>query len=169
MSSSLLDDAFAHHVWASLRILDACLALPPEQLATTVPGTYGSILDTARHLVGSDRWYLFRLTGDRSHITDEDHMDLGELRSAMETNAAAWSRILEEDRDPDAIVLGHNDDGSVTRAATGVRLAQVLHHGTDHRSQICTALTTLGIEPPNIDVWAYGAEVGRVVEVPPET
>jgi uncharacterized damage-inducible protein DinB len=87
----------------------------------------------------------------------------------METNAAAWSRILEEDRDPDAIVLGHNDDGSVTRAATGVRLAQVLHHGTDHRSQICTALTTLGIEPPNIDVWAYGAEVGRVVEVPPET
>jgi uncharacterized damage-inducible protein DinB len=169
LSTSLLDDAFAHHVWASLRILDACLALPPQQLETAVPGTYGSILDTARHLVGSDHWYLFRLTGDRSYITDEDHMTLAELRDAMEPNAAAWSRILEEDRDPDAIVLGHNDDGSVTRAATGVRLAQVLHHGTDHRSQICTALTTLGVEPPNIDVWAYGAEVGRVVEVPPET
>jgi len=25
----------------------------------------------------------------------------------------------------------------------------------------------LGIEPPNIDVWAYGEAVGRVVEVPP--
>jgi uncharacterized damage-inducible protein DinB len=95
-------------------------------------------------------------------------MDLVELRSAMETNAGAWSRILEEDRDPDAIVEGHNDDGSVTRAATSIRLAQVLHHGTDHRSQICTALTNLGVVPPDIDVWAYGSETGRVVEVTPE-
>jgi uncharacterized damage-inducible protein DinB len=87
----------------------------------------------------------------------------------MEANAASWSRILEEDRDPDAVVVGHNDDGSVTRAATSIRLAQVLHHGTDHRSQLCTALTTLGVEPPNIDVWAYGEEIGRVVEIPPES
>ena len=37
----------------------------------------------------------------------------------------------------------------------GIRLAQAIHHGTDHRSQVCTALTTLGIEPPAIDVWDY--------------
>jgi uncharacterized damage-inducible protein DinB len=42
----------------------------------------------------------------------------------------------------------------------------VVHHGTDHRSQICTALTTLGIEPPLIDVWDYGEAVGRTNEVP---
>ena len=47
-----------------------------------------------------------------------------------------------------------------------IRLAQALHHGTDHRSQICTALTTLGMEPPFIDVWDYGEQDGRVVEVP---
>ena len=35
---------------------------------------------------------------------------------------------------------------------------------TDHRSQICTALTTLGPEPPLIDVWAFGLQTGRVVE-----
>ena len=49
----------------------------------------------------------------------------------------------------------------------GIRLAQAIHHGTDHRSQICTALTMLGIEPPFIDVWAFGAETGRVVEFSP--
>jgi len=43
----------------------------------------------------------------------------------------------------------------------------VLHHGTDHRSQICTALTTLGLEPPEIDVWDFAWEQGRVQEVPP--
>ena len=48
-----------------------------------------------------------------------------------------------------------------------IRLAQALHHGTDHRSQMCTALTTLGVEPPAIDVWDFGAEDGRVFETPP--
>ncbi len=33
--------------------------------------------------------------------------------------------------------------------------------GTDHRSQVCTALTSLGVEPPDIDVWAYARESGR--------
>jgi uncharacterized damage-inducible protein DinB len=49
----------------------------------------------------------------------------------------------------------------------GIRLAQALHHGTDHRSQICTTLTTLGVEPPSIDVWDFGARDGRVIEIPP--
>lgn len=167
MNKSLLDDAFAHHVWASLRLLDACVQLSLEQLGTTVPGTYGSILDTQRHLVGSDGWYLFRVTGDDTHRIDEDHMDLPELRAAMEGHGAVWSQILAQDPDPDAILVGRNDDGTETHAATGIRLAQVLHHGTDHRSQICTALTALGMEPPGIDLWDFGAETGRVVEVPP--
>jgi uncharacterized damage-inducible protein DinB len=165
----MLDDAFAHHVWATLRLIDACSALSPEQLETTVPGTYGSILDTTRHLVGSDAWYLFRLTGDSGHVIDDDHMSLAELRAAMEGHGAAWSGVLGRDLDPDAVLVGRNDDGSETHAATGVRIAQVLHHGTDHRSQVCTALTTLGVEPPDIDVWAYAATIGRLVEVPPTT
>ena len=38
---------------------------------------------------------------------------------------------------------------------------QVVHHGTDHRSQICTALTHLGVEPPLIDAWDWGEATGR--------
>ena len=60
-------------------------------------------------------------------------------------------------------------DGSRTRAPVSIRLAQALHHGTDHRSQICTGLTALGVEPPSIDVWDFGWQDGRVVEEPAET
>jgi uncharacterized damage-inducible protein DinB len=163
----MLRDAFAHHVWATLRLIDSCLALSPQQLGTAVPGTYGSILQTQRHLVGADSWYLFTMTGERTLI-DEDRMGLAELRAAMEGHSAAWSRVLGEDLDPDA-VLGEvdDDDGYEKHAPVGIRLAQALHHGTDHRSQICTALTTLGVEPPAIDVWDFGEKDGRVVEVPP--
>ena len=168
MSGSLLGDAFAHHVWATLRLIDACLALSAEQLGTAVPGTYGSILQTQRHLVGADSWYLFTMTGKRTSLIDEDRRDLPELRAAMEGHGTAWSRVLGEDLDPDA-VLGEvdDDDGYEKHAPVGIRLAQALHHGTDHRSQICTALTTLGVEPPAIDVWDFGLQDGRVVEVPP--
>jgi uncharacterized damage-inducible protein DinB len=163
----LLGDAFAHHVWATLRLLDACLALSPEQLATPVPGTYGSILETARHLVGADSSYLFVTGGGRTSPIDEDNMDLPELRAAMAGNGVAWEQLLGEDLDPDTMMVRHRDDGSETHAPLGIRLAQVLHHGTDHRSQICTVLTTLGVEPPEIDVWDYGEQAGRTTEVPP--
>ena len=167
MSRSLLADPFAHHVWATLRLIDACLSLGPEQLGTAVPGTYGSILETMRHLVGADASYLFVLTGGRILPIDEDRMDLPQLRSAMEGFGAAWSALVAQDLDPDLVVVRHRDDGSESHAPVGVRLAQALHHGTDHRSQICTALTTLAIEPPAIDAWDFAAQDGRLVEVPP--
>jgi uncharacterized damage-inducible protein DinB len=162
-----MDDAFAHHVWATLRLMDTCLALDPAQLGTTVPGTYGSILDTMRHTVGADASYLFVISGGRTPEIDEDHMDLKELRAAMEGHGAAWSAILADGPDPDVVLERHRPDGSQTNAPVSIRLAQALHHGTDHRSQICTALTTLGVEPPFIDVWDFGLLDGRVVEFPP--
>jgi uncharacterized damage-inducible protein DinB len=169
MSATLLEDAFAHHVWATLTLIDTCLELSPEQLGSTAPGTYGSILDTMRHLVGADASYLFVTTGGRTPQIDEDSMDLPELRAVMERHGPAWSELLAQDPDPGVVLVRHRDDGSETHAPMSIRLAQVLHHGTDHRSQICTVLTTLGIEPPFIDVWDYGHLDGRVVEVPPSS
>jgi uncharacterized damage-inducible protein DinB len=134
-----------------------------------VPGTYGSILDTARHLVGSDTWYLHVLTAGRVPRIDEDHMDLAGLRAEMEPHGAAWSSLLAEDPDPDTVIAWRRTDGSQTDAPLGIRLAQVVHHGTDHRSQICTALTTFGVDPPEIDVWDFAWQVGRLVEIPPSS
>lgn len=161
MTHSLLTDAFGHHVWATLRLIDACGALTAEQLHTTVPGTYGSILDTLRHLVGSDRGYLSLFDADLPLIDDE-HADLRELRDVMGQNGPAWERVVTRELDAGADLVRHRDDGSDSHAPIGIRLAQVVHHGTDHRSQICTALTSLGIQPPEIDAWDYGTTDGRV-------
>ena len=164
---TILGDAFAHHSWATLRLIDACLELDPEHLETTVPGTYGSILDTMRHVVGGDAWYLFVMTDERVPNIDESQMDLRDLRTVTEGHADEWPRLLAEHSDPDAVIVRRHEDGSQTSATIGIRLAQVLHHGSDHRSQICTALTSLGVEPPAIDVWDYGETTGRVQEIAP--
>lgn len=162
VSRSPFDGAFAHHVWATLRLIDTCGSLTPEQLDAGVPGTYGSILDTMRHLVGADTYYLSHLT--QAQEIDTDRMDLGDLRTVIVADERTWIGFLDGDLDFDAVVKDVDSGGYERDASVGVRLAQALHHGTDHRSQICTALTTLGVEPPGIDVWEFGVQTGRVLD-----
>jgi uncharacterized damage-inducible protein DinB len=168
--SAVLEDAFAHNTWAMLTLLDTCAALTPEQLETTVPGTFGSILATLRHTIGADSWYVVRVGGDAygPPLTDEEEaaLDLSAMRNLTERHGQAWTRILTRELDPEAMVVVRRDDGSETHAPKSARIAQVLHHGTDHRSQVCTALSALGVEPPEIDVWAWGIASGRIRDVP---
>lgn len=164
MARSLLADAFGHHAWATLTVLDALAPLTDDQLATIVPGTYGSILATVGHLVASERSYLVVCVGGDLPEIDEAGMDLAALREAMEPTGAAWAAFLATDPDPDLVVTRNRDDGTRSHAPLGVRLAQVVHHGTDHRSQIATALSSLGITPPEMDVWDYAWSEGRISE-----
>jgi uncharacterized damage-inducible protein DinB len=160
--------AFRHHVWATTRLIDACTDLSDEQPRATVSGTYGPIIDTMRHLVGTDSWYLLDLTGDPHRRIEDSDMDLSELRVVMERDGSAWATFLATDPDPDAMVKEIDEtDGYERDAPIGIRLAQALNHGTDHRSQICTALTSVGVEPPSIDAWDFGVATGAIVEVWP--
>jgi len=44
-------------------------------------------------------------------------------------------------------------------------LQQAVNHGTEHRSQVATILTHLGIEPLRMDGWTYFFSSGQMVEV----
>lgn len=160
MTASLLDDAMAHHIWATERLIDACTDLTSEQLTTSVPGTYGSILATFRHLVSTDCWYLTFFRDEPPLIGEDSAADIGELRSAITSNGKAWMELLATGLDGEADVV-EQGDGWNFHSPAGFRLAQVLEHGTDHRSQICTALTSFGVEPPAIDLWAFGEATER--------
>jgi len=169
LSSSLLEAAFAHHVWATSRLIDACVELSVEKLETSVLGTRGPMLETLRHLVLSDTFDLFVLTGDRAFDIDDDRMTLAEARVAIERNGIGWAEYISRSLDPDEMVHEiDKSDGFQRWAPVGFRLAGVLDHGTDHRSQVCTALTSLGVEPPKIDVFAFGLDAGRIVEKMPD-
>ena len=160
MTASLLGDAFAHHTWATERLIDACAVLTSDQLGTPAPGTFGPIIDTLRHLVASDTRYLSFFRDGIDQIDEEAETGLDQLRAVTVRNGAAWTELLAGELDPDAAVPEIGDDW-VFHAPVGIRLAQVVHHGTDHRSQVCTALSSLGVTPPGIDVWAFAEATGR--------
>ena len=157
MPTPILADAFAHHIWATIRLLDLCADLDDAQLASTVPGTYGSILDTLRHLVDGDVFYLDVLRGGEPESFDKE-ASIPTLRSVMESltirSGRTWSPAIST---PRPTSIEYEDGGYETHSPLGIRLAQALYHGTDHRSQVCTALTALGIEPPAIEAWTSPA------------
>src|SRR5262249_273169 len=128
----------------------------------------GPILGTLRHVVEGDAEDLFILTGDRAYLIDGERVSLADARALMVRNGSGWAELISRSLDPDAVVREVDEtDGFQRWAPVGFRLAAALDHGTDHRSQICTALTTLGVVPPKIDVYAYGLGTGRVVEEMP--
>ena len=65
-------DAIEHHIWANERLLDACATLTDEQLRANVPGTYGPILATLHHLIGTDGWYLSFFLEFENPITPQE-------------------------------------------------------------------------------------------------
>lgn len=158
--TSLLDDAFAHHIWATQRVIDSCAALTQEQLQIPAPGTYGPVIDTLRHLVTTDCWYLTFFRDEPQRIEEGAEVGLDELLSAITSNGRTWLELLAGGLDGEADMVEHGD-GWNFHSPTGLRLAQVVQHGTDHRSQICTALSSFGLTPPEIDLWAFGEATGR--------
>src|SRR5437763_1229876 len=104
-----LRDIFRYHAWATLRLIDFCAGLPPEQLGGSVPGTRGPILDTLRHIVRADYGYKMRFkVHSKPELEDEDVPSLERMRTIFARESEIWltllGRLRELDLDPD---LGH--------------------------------------------------------------
>jgi uncharacterized damage-inducible protein DinB len=166
---SPLAEPLRHNAWATLQLLDAARALTPEQLAATVPGTFGSTLATLQHVVAAEGFYQFLLTGrwPAWRWPADQPPDLDTLERAARESAAFWETFLTRPHDPEQIVVVPDPrEDKIHDVALGVILAQVLDHGTDHRSQVSTILSAIGATPPRLDGWAYGRARGRVVTRP---
>jgi uncharacterized damage-inducible protein DinB len=168
---ALLRDAFAHEAWANQAVLSFFDELSPEQLRATAPGAYGGIADTLRHHLDAAAWYQHRLGLERLAWEAEDlHTDdPAELRRRADQVEARWEQLLAAPFDPDRVLPPRPDVQPPEHIPAGVYLAQVFNHGSEHRGQICTILTTLGIDPPELDVWAYAYASGRIAVDPMPT
>ncbi len=62
-TEAMLVEFIRYNVWANQTLLAACEAPSPEQLASSEPGTYGTIARTLEHLADSEVFYCLLLTG----------------------------------------------------------------------------------------------------------
>jgi uncharacterized damage-inducible protein DinB len=168
LTSALLDP-LRHNAWATGQLLAFCRRLDPAQMEATATGTYGSIISTLQHLIDAESGYRKRLAGEPPAWPrePEETEDLGELTAMAEDMAAYWDELVASEFDPDRVISWTSArSGARTEVRAGMLIAQVLNHGNEHRSQVCTVLTEIGIEPPDLDGWSYGIVSGRFTEDP---
>lgn len=158
-----LVDAFRHSTWATRQLLALSQDLDEAQLQVTVPGTYGSILDTFWHMVASEAGYYARLTGEepRWDRRAEQPPSLATLARYVDDLEACWDRFLAQPFDGERTLVVPWEDGFDRNVPAGVVLAQALHHGNEHRAHICTVLTILGMTIPDLGVWDYAEATDR--------
>ncbi len=150
-----LVDLFRHHLWANLRLLDSCEALSAAQLDATVQGTYGSIRATLSHLAGAEESYLARLNDQwpADALSEEAAASIAELRAHLRRSGEALIEVAERIGMLGRIRIAWG--GNTWQVSAGIILAQAINHATEHRAQIMTIITQQGVEPPNVDGWAY--------------
>ena len=152
--NDVLLQAFRYNRWANLHILDICSTLDERQLQLTAPGTYGTIAATLQHLLAAEQRYVRRLTGSEPRLSEEEAFP-GVAGLTEHARRSGDDLIESAGVDPN----GSTEDGQM-RVKHWVVINQAIHHGNDHRTQICTILGQNGVSCGEMDVWAFGEVSG---------
>lgn len=177
MNSGLLE-LFRHKTWATLQLMEHCQGLADEHLDATIPGTYGTIRETLRHLVDGEEGYLSILTREpfrtkaegeafvRPDLLPEGPVPLAELAERIRRMGPRWEDLAQDPDLPDRQVT--TTDG--WRLPGAALLAQAIHHADDHRTHVMSILGACGLEIPGgddgLDVWAYAWSAGQAQQLP---
>jgi uncharacterized damage-inducible protein DinB len=176
MNGALLE-LFRHKTWATLRLIEYCQDLADEHLDATIPGTFGTIRETLRHLVDAEQGYISILTRERFQSKDaaeafvlpdplpDGPVPLDELMERIRRLGPRWE-ALTQDTDLPAREVTSTDGWRMPGA---VPIAQAIHHADDHRSHIQSILGARGLEVPEpngLDVWGYAESAGLMQELP---
>ena len=153
--TTTLTQLFQHNRWANERLLEACRDLTEAQRAASVVGTYGELGYTLTHLVRAESFYVKLLTGWQPPVRWEIPGPWPGIDVLLERSRFTGDQLVEiADRIAPGLVIDTGDDEF---APASVILAQTINHATEHRAHVATILTQLGIQPPELDGWAFGA------------
>jgi len=155
MSETTLTEFIRYNNWANAQVFATCLELTPDQLAASTSGSYGSIHRTLGHLVSAEADYVNRLTGEgpQPAFRWEDGPAVADIVAfASQVSAALLNAV--QCIPPTQLV--HEEDGGLFMEYHARHLfMQAINHGIEHRTNITTTLSGLGIPTPEVDGWGY--------------
>jgi uncharacterized damage-inducible protein DinB len=163
MDENILTRFFEHNNWANLQLIQTCATLSDEQLdAQPQTATKGSIRSTLQHLINSQEDYLSQLMGIMARSNWRAPSDLDELKQAASSTGEGLI-ALAQNESSDALKNSFQMDGYSIEP--WVVMVQAINHATEHREQIKSMLSSLGITPPRIDGWAYGKVANALIQL----
>ncbi len=166
MAEGFLVQIFEHNNWANQKIFEACTVLSDEQLdAEPHSATKGTIRRTLEHLTNSQRGYLALLT-TAVEVRRQPSTAVTNLAGMQESARISGEGLLalaKGDRQPFHPSRLETTDGYYT--TPWVVMLQVINHATEHREQIKSMLSDLGVTPPSFDGWDYGEVTEALIPI----
>jgi uncharacterized damage-inducible protein DinB len=148
----MTSELFAHHSWATGRVLDLCDGLSDAQLDQTRLMGFGSLRATLFHILAAERLWMDRWQGRpwAPLETDSAGIPLAELRKGFREAADERDALLrnEEASDFSRVVTYRNTAGNEFSHPLGELLVHVANHGIHHRAQALNFLRLLGRTVP---------------------
>ncbi len=163
----LIVEFLRHNTMMNRRLLEACRSLSTEELGTSLPGTYGSIAATLVHVADAQVGYAARLldTPRPEGLAEQPFPGLDAVSELFERGNRELELAAQRDHGDREVVVTGDDPPGRWRMPVALFLLQAVNHATEHRSQIATTLTHLGVQPPEMDGWTYFFDAGLMIPV----
>src|SRR5262249_42712649 len=123
--------------------------------------TKGNIRSTLLHLVTSQRGYLSLLTLP-VEARPTTPVAFAELQKSASISGEG---LLALARDQSSIPQAQLQTRDGYFVQPWVVLVQVINHATEHREQIKSMLSALGVTPPDLDGWSYGEVTNALIPI----
>jgi uncharacterized damage-inducible protein DinB len=163
MTENILEKLFEHNNWANLQIIQTCSALSDEQLdAEPQSATQGNIRSTLLHLVSAQRGYLSLLTLPVEARPTTPFTFAG-LQESVNLSGEGLLALAKDESSKLPRTQLQTRDGFFVEP--WVVMVQVINHATEHREQINSMLSALGVTPPELDGWAYGFVTNTLIPI----
>lgn len=160
---SVLVKLFEHNNWANMQMINACYALRDEQLdAQPQSATKGTIRRTLSHLVTSQRGYLALLTLP-VETRPSAPLAFDELQESARLSGEGLLEFVKDVSEQFLKTRLQTTDGFYVEP--WVILLQIINHATEHREQINSMLTSLGMTPLDLDGWSFGEATNALVPI----
>jgi uncharacterized damage-inducible protein DinB len=161
-----LDRLLLHMAWANQKTIDHLQTLPEESLKAFATNPEWHVAEIIHHIVDSADHYAFRISGIPALTQPggpciNDINQISDLVRLKQEASVVDKHLLECVKLEDEQIEFVNSKGDSVKRWRSTILSQAIHHATEHRAQIASALEAKGFTPMNLDdldLWSYEIE-----------
>ena len=157
-----MDRLLAHMAWANQQIISKLNELPDEALKAYVVNPEWTVAEILRHILSSADWLGSHLTGEPKSVFTRP-ISMREMDEFLKKAAIFDDRLLRASAVPDGEVTYEANGKYVTHIRSTI-LSQAIHHATEHRAQLVSALELRGFTNINLDhlsMWGFEANIKK--------
>ena len=158
-----LDRLLAHMAWANQKTIEHLQTLPKESLKAFATNPEWHAAEIIYHIVDSADHYAFRISGlpaltQPGDPCIDDVKEIADLARLKEQAAIVDKALLDCVKLDDIQLEYKNYEDKLVKRWRSTILSQAIHHATEHRAQLASALEAKGINPVNLDdldLWSF--------------